>query len=96
MQNDKGAVQMEQITIRMPKEHILKIEEIARKMGLKKSDITRMAIKNYINGHEDTPRNSVFAKARHLIGVAESGVPDLGQNHRKYLIDRITKSGASE
>ena len=83
---------MDQITIRMPKEHILKIEELAKKMGLKKSDITRMAIKSYINGFEDNPRNSGFAKARHLIGVVESGVPDLGQNHKKHLVDKIRKS----
>jgi len=28
-------------------------------------------------------------KAKHLLGVAESGVTDLGQNHRRHLIKKI-------
>ena len=37
-----------QLTIRMPDEFLPKLEEIAQKTGLKKSDITRMAIKNLL------------------------------------------------
>lgn len=30
-----------------------------------------------------------FDKVRKLIGIAESGISDLGKNHRKYIIDKI-------
>lgn len=80
---------MEQLTIRMPKEHLLQIVQIAEKMGLKKSDITRLAIKHFIEGQGYNDGETPFDKARSLIGVAESGITDLGQNHRKYLINKI-------
>jgi len=76
---------MEQLTIRMPKEHLARINQIAKKTGLKKSDITRLAIKHFIEGYESDDTKAPFKRARHLIGVVESGIPDLGQNHRKYL-----------
>lgn len=38
---------MQQITIRMPEEYFYKIELIAKSSGLKKSDITRIAIRKF-------------------------------------------------
>jgi len=80
---------MEQLTIRMPKEHLARINQIAEKMGLKKSDITRLAIKHFIEGYGLGDAKAPYDKARRLIGVAESGITDLGQNHRNYLIQKI-------
>ena len=77
-----------QITIRMPDEYLSKIERIAKKTGLKKSDITRMAIKKFIEEFTDNEIKP-YEKARGLLGVAESGIPDLGQNHREYMINKI-------
>jgi hypothetical protein len=57
-------------------------------MGLKKPDITRMAIRSYIEKYEESESNP-FSKVKSLIGIAESGITDLGQNHRKYLIEKI-------
>ena len=37
-----------QLTIRISDEQMSRIEHIANKMGLKKSDVTRMAIKKFI------------------------------------------------
>ena len=77
-----------QLTIRVPDEQMSRIEHIAKKMGLKKSDVTRMAIKKFIEEYSD---NAVkpYAKAKHLLGVGESGVPDLGQRHRSHLLKKI-------
>ena len=57
-------------------------------MGLTKSDITRVAIKKFIEEYSD---NAVkpFEKVKHLLGVVESGVPDLGQRHRNHLLKKI-------
>ncbi len=83
---------MEQLTIRLQKTDMMKIEKLARDLGLKKADITRMAIKKFI---ETTPgpEKKPYDKAIHLIGVVESGIHDLGKNHRKYLIDKIKAEG---
>ena len=81
-----------QLTIRMPEEQMTKIEHIAKEMGLKKADVTRMAIKSCIEKYSDSAEKP-FDKVKHLIGVAESGVPDLGQRHRKHLIRKIKGDG---
>ena len=80
---------MQQLTIRMPKEYLTQIDQIAKATGLKKSDITRMAIKNFIEAHGNEEDLNLYRKAKSLIGVLESGIPDLGQNHRKYLVQKI-------
>jgi len=83
---------MQQLTIRMPKEYLIQIDQIAKSTGLKKSDITRMAIKNFIEKHSDEEELNLYAKSKSLIGIVASGIPDLGQNHRKYLIRKIKAS----
>ena len=81
-----------QLTIRLPDEHVSKIEKIATKMGLKKSDITRMAIKQFIDSYEET-QPKPYTKVQSLLGAVESGIPDLGQNHRKHLLEKIHAGG---
>ena len=80
---------MQQITIRMPEEYFSKIEQIAKLSGLKKSDVTRMAIRKFIEEYSSEREADLFSKAKRLIGVAESGIPNLGQNHREYLTKKI-------
>ena len=80
-----------QLTIRMPDDQMSKIEHIAKIMGLKKSDVTRMAIKKFVEEYSDTAKP--FAKVKHLLGIVESGVTDLGQHHREYLIKKIKDAG---
>lgn len=83
-----------QLTIRLPDEYGPQIERLVKELGLKKSDVARLAIKEFIAKH---PQNHEypFNKAKNLIGVAESGISDLGQNHRKYLLEKI-KGGQRE
>ncbi len=80
---------MQQITIRMPEEYFFKIEQIAKLSGLKKSDVTRMAIRKFLEEYTSEEEADLYSKTKPFIGVVESGISDLGQNHRKYLIKRI-------
>jgi hypothetical protein len=73
----------------MPDEHYYKIEMIAKRMGLKKSDITRIALKKYLDEYEIKEEVSPYQRAKNLIGVAESGHRDLGKNHRRHMIAKI-------
>jgi predicted DNA-binding protein len=84
---------MQQLTIRMPEEYLSRIEQIAKSTGLKKSDITRMAIKKFIEENRDETETNLYSKSKNLIGVVESGISDLGQNHRKYLVQKIKSAG---
>ena len=80
---------MQQITIRMPEEYFYKIEQIAKSSGLKKSDGTRMAIRKFLEEYSGEEETDLYRKAKRLIGVVESGISDLGLNHREYLIKKI-------
>jgi metal-responsive CopG/Arc/MetJ family transcriptional regulator len=80
---------MQQLTIRMPEEFFSKIEQIAKASGLKKSDVTRMAIRKFLEEYSSEEEVNLYSKAKRLIGVVESGIPDLGQNHREYLVKKI-------
>ena len=80
---------MQQLTIRMPEEYFFKIEQIAKLSGLKKSDVTRMAIRKFIEEYASGDDTDLYSKTKGMIGVVESGISDLGQNHRKYLIKKI-------
>ncbi len=80
---------MQQLTIRMPEEYFSKIEQIAKSSGLKKSDVTRMAIRKFIEEYSSEEEADLYSKAKRLIGVVESGISDLGLNHREYLLKKI-------
>ncbi len=81
-----------QLTVRMPDEYESLLDRLAKEMALKRSDIVRMALKHFFEEHEKSPVQTPFQKVRHLLGVAESGVTDLGKNHRAYLIKKIRSS----
>ncbi len=81
-----------QLTVRMPDEYREKIEILAEEMGLKLSDIARLALKRFIEENMNMNEISPYRKVKHLLGTAESGIKDLGQRHREHLIDKIRKS----
>jgi metal-responsive CopG/Arc/MetJ family transcriptional regulator len=80
---------MQQLTIRMPEKYFSMIEQIAKSSGLKKSDVTRMAIRKFLEEYGSKEDADLYSKAKRLIGVVESGTSDLGQKHREYLIKKI-------
>ncbi len=84
---------MQQLTIRMPEEYLYKIEQIAKLTGLKKSDVTRMAIRKYLDEYSNEEEMDLYSKAKRFIGIVESGISDLGQNHRDHLIKKIKNIG---
>ncbi|MBE9581936.1 MAG: hypothetical protein IMF18_09990 [Proteobacteria bacterium] len=81
-----------QFTVRMPNEYGEKIAMLADKMGLKKSDIARLALKQFVEENLDRDQSTPFQKVKHLLGSAESGIKDLGQRHRYHLIKKIKKA----
>jgi hypothetical protein len=70
---------MQQLTIRMPEEYFSKIEQIAKSIGLKNEE------------YRSEEEADLYSKAKGLIGVVESGISDLGLNHREYLIKKLSQ-----
>jgi len=80
-----------QLTIRMSDEYKEKIEILAEKMGLKKSDVARLALRQFIDENMDNGERRPYERVKHLLGMTESGIKDLGQRHRDHLIHKIRK-----
>ena len=79
-------------TIRVPDEYVKRIAVLAKKMGLKKSDIARLALKQFLEQNLTEEQSTPYEKVQHLLGSTESGIKDLGQRHRDYLIQRFKKT----
>jgi hypothetical protein len=81
-----------QLTVRIGDEYEPLLNSYAKETGLKRSDIVRQALKQFLNEHESTPSARPFGRISHLLGLVESGVTDLGANHREHLIRKIKKA----
>jgi metal-responsive CopG/Arc/MetJ family transcriptional regulator len=82
---------MMQITVRVPDEYAKKLNKLSKETGARRSDIIRLAIKQFLEGTHEAERLPPYSKVRHLLGIVESDVNDLGQSHRKYLIQKIRR-----
>ncbi len=75
---------MQQLTIRMAEEYLNKIVQITKLSGLKKSDVARMAIRKFRDEYSNEEEKDLYSKVKRFVGSVESGISDLGQNHRDH------------
>jgi len=79
-----------QLTVRLPADLTDALSRASRKSGRKSSDIVRAALREYLNAPPaDGPR--LAERVRALIGSLDSGLPDLAEQHREYLIHSLTR-----
>ena len=81
-----------QLTVRMPEEYSEKLHSLSEKLGLKRSDIVRLAVKRFLETDHEINAHPPFRKVEHLLGSVESGIMDLGRNHRRHLIQKIKRN----
>lgn len=75
-----------QITLRLSGALEKRLARAARLSRRRRSEIVRLALEHYLDTQiEGKP----IDKVRDLIGTVKTGIPDLGENHRQYLIERI-------
>jgi len=77
-----------QLTVRLSDDLDKEVAALARKLRLKRSDIVRMALQKFLGefqGEESKP----YERVKTLIGTVSSGISDLGEAHRKYLLKRL-------
>jgi len=80
-----------QITVRMPDEYAKKLNKLSKETGTRRSDIIRLAMKQFLERTYGTNRLPPYSRVSHLLGIVESNVNDLGQSHRKYLIQKVRR-----
>ena len=77
-----------QLTLRLPAALANRLERSARRQRRKRSEVVRQALEQFL---ETQPEVRPIERVRNLLGRIESGLPDLGQRHRDYLIRRLRR-----
>jgi len=77
-----------QLTVRLPVALAEKLDHAATRLRRKRSEVVRVALEQFLD--TDIPTRPV-ERVRDLLGSVESGVPDLGQRHREYLLKRLRR-----
>jgi metal-responsive CopG/Arc/MetJ family transcriptional regulator len=79
---------MSQLTVRLPEDLSRSLEAAAKNLQRKRSEIVRMALRNFLD-EEGTGRPA--QRVRGLLGSLESGVPDLAEDHRRYVLESLRR-----
>lgn len=78
-----------QLTVRLPDNLERDISVLAKKLRLKRSDIVRMALESFVKQAEGEEESSPYDRVRSLLGSVSSGISDLGESHREYLLRKF-------
>jgi Arc/MetJ-type ribon-helix-helix transcriptional regulator len=74
----------DQITVRLPTPLGRTLRRTSRRLGRRPSDVVRMALEAFLR---DAPTAGKPAeRVEHLIGSLASGVPDLAERHREFVL----------
>jgi len=77
-----------QLTLRLPVGLATKLDRSAKRLRRKRSEVVRQALEQFL---DTQPEVRPIERVRDLLGRVESGIPDLGQRHRHYLIQRLRR-----
>ncbi len=80
-----------QLTIRLPDDLEEDLSALTKRLRLKRSDIVRMALQRFIGEFKTAKETIPYERVADIIGTVSSGIPDLGEAHRKYLIRKIKR-----
>ena len=77
-----------QLTVRLPEDLGRALEAAAVRMRRKRSEIVRLALDQFL-GLSPAADDSPSDRVRGLVGSLETGIPDLAERHRAYLLESL-------
>jgi metal-responsive CopG/Arc/MetJ family transcriptional regulator len=80
-----------QLTVRMPEDLRKALDKASRKLNRKPSEVVRMALREFLRVGSGT-RSRPADRVRGLLGSLDSGVPDLAERHREYLLESLKRA----
>jgi predicted DNA-binding protein len=80
----------DQITVRLPAALGRALRQASRRLGRRPSDIVRMALEAYLR--EAPADRKPAERVTHLLGSLSSGVPDLAERHREYVMAALKRA----
>lgn len=78
-----------QITIRLPDDLEEDLNTMSQRFRLRRSDIIRMALEKFAREFKGGEEGKPYDRVANMIGTISSGLPDLGEAHRRYLLKKI-------
>jgi metal-responsive CopG/Arc/MetJ family transcriptional regulator len=79
-----------QLSIRIPEDLKAALDRASKKAGVKNAEIVRRALQEYLAATMSS-RARPAERVRGLLGSIESGVPDLAERHRDYLLESLRR-----
>ena len=79
-----------QLTVRLPEDLSVALEQAAEQSGRRSSEIVRAALREYLQLTPGSGRRPA-ERVRGLIGALDSGLPDLAERHRAYLLESLKR-----
>jgi metal-responsive CopG/Arc/MetJ family transcriptional regulator len=76
----------------MPANLAAKLDRVARNTRRKRSEVVRLALEQFLSEADTKAERRPIDLVRDLLGSVESGVPDLGQHHRDWLLRRVRRA----
>ncbi len=80
----------DQLTVRLPEDLSRALRAASRRMQRKRSEVVRLALRDFL-GVAPGARAVRSNRVRNLIGSLESGVPDLADRHRAYMVESLRR-----
>jgi metal-responsive CopG/Arc/MetJ family transcriptional regulator len=81
-----------QVVVRMPDRLVREVDEAAKRMARRRSDVVRLAVEQWVAVHANGNGRAARERAKRLIGSVDTGVPDLARRHREYLIESLRRA----
>lgn len=78
-----------QLTVRIEEDLDRALDEAARRLDRKRSDVVRMALRQFLFGSSRSERPA--ERVRDLLGSVESGIPRLAERHREYIVESLKR-----
>ena len=79
----------DQITVRLPTHLGRTLRHTSRRLGRRPSDVVRLALEAFLLAPATAGKRD--DRVERLIGSLASGVPDLAERHREYLIAALKR-----
>lgn len=81
----------DQITVRLTPALRRSLDRASKQLRRRNSDVVRLALEQYLAADDSKAATPPADRVRSLLGSVKSGVPDLAERHREYLIERLKR-----
>lgn len=83
-----------QVTFRLGRDDGARVQALADRLGLKRSQVLRLAVHEFLARMEEEGQ-SPYDRVRDLAGSVRTGVRDLGERHREHMKRLLRADGPS-